>query len=123
MSWDIPIIPIRLLPRPSPLLLQVLILGQRVLDDQGNRSISNDITSFTDGYAITKWKKHVTNTGVPGSTKISDIDFPMFRLADVYLMYAEAVLRGGSGGDLNAALTLVNDLRSKGLMAMPEYYL
>jgi hypothetical protein len=73
----------------------------------------NDITSFTDGYAITKWK-NVTSTGVPGSNqKYADIDFPMFRLADVYLMYAEAVLRGGSGGDLNTALTLVNDLRTR----------
>jgi hypothetical protein len=37
----------------------------------------------------------------------------MFRLADVYLMYAEAVLRGGTGGDINTALTLVNDLRTR----------
>jgi hypothetical protein len=73
----------------------------------------NDITSFTDGYAITKWK-NVTSTGAPGSNqKYADIDFPMFRLGDVYLMYAEAVLRNGSGGDLNTALTLVNDLRTR----------
>jgi len=37
-------------------------------------------------------------------------DFPMFRLADVYLMYAEAVVRGG-GGSLEEAVEYVNKLR------------
>ena len=37
----------------------------------------------------------------------------MFRLADVYLTYAEAVLRGGQGGDMGTALTLVNALRER----------
>jgi hypothetical protein len=36
----------------------------------------------------------------------------MFRLADAYLMYAEAVLRGG-GGTRAQALTYVNDLRQR----------
>ena len=38
----------------------------------------------------------------------------MFRLADVYLMYAEAVLRGGSGGDRGTALDYVNLVRTRG---------
>jgi hypothetical protein len=38
-----------------------------------------------------------------------DIDFPLFRLADAYLMYAEAALR--SNTDLDQALDLVNELR------------
>jgi len=37
----------------------------------------------------------------------------MFRLADVYLMYAEAVLRGGAGGDQGTALTYINMLRER----------
>jgi hypothetical protein len=36
----------------------------------------------------------------------------MFRLADAYLMYAEAVLRGG-GGSAAQALTYVNALRQR----------
>ncbi len=42
----------------------------------------------------------------------SDTDFPMFRLADAYLIYAEAVLRGG-GGSRPQALDYVNALRER----------
>ena len=34
-------------------------------------------------------------------------------MADAYLMYAEAVLRGGSGGDLTTALGYVNQIRTR----------
>jgi len=71
------------------------------------------LAEFTNGYAISKWK-NITTNGQPGSDlEFVDIDFPMFRLADVYLMYAEAVVRGGSGGDMNKAVRLVNDLRER----------
>lgn len=72
-----------------------------------------DIASFNDGYAITKFK-NVTRDGSPGSDlEFMDVDFPMFRLADAYLMYAEAVLRGGSGGDAGTALGYINELRER----------
>lgn len=78
--------------------------------DGQNKEI-NDIGSFNDGYAITKFK-NVTKTGAPGhDQKYTDTDFPMFRLTDVYLMYAEAVLRGGTGGDMGAALGYFNEIR------------
>ncbi len=70
----------------------------------------NDISIFNEGYAITKWK-NITSEGALGSNlDYADTDFPMFRLGDIYLMYAEAVLRGGAG-DLGTALGYVNDLR------------
>ncbi len=73
----------------------------------------NDIGTFTDGYAITKFK-NVTSMGIAGQDPTyCDTDFPLFRLADVYLMYAEAVLRGGSGGDAGLALDYVNELRER----------
>lgn len=71
-----------------------------------------DLAEFTNGYALTKWK-NVTSSGQDGSDPtFVDIDFPMFRLADVYLMYAEATLRGSSG-DMAKAVKLVNDLRER----------
>jgi hypothetical protein len=42
-----------------------------------------------------------------------DTDYPLFRLADVYLMYAEAVLRGATSGNATTALGYVNALRTR----------
>jgi starch-binding outer membrane protein, SusD/RagB family len=75
----------------------------------------NDLFQFTQGLAITKFR-NVSSTGVAGSDPTGnfvDTDFPMFRLADVYLMYAEAVLRGGAGGDAATALGYINALRAR----------
>jgi hypothetical protein len=75
----------------------------------------NDLTIFSDGYGVTKWKNK-TSTGANGGDPqqiFVDTDFPLFRLADVYLMYAEAVLRGGTGGNQAQALAYVNALRDR----------
>ncbi|MEI7662947.1 MAG: RagB/SusD family nutrient uptake outer membrane protein [Bacteroidota bacterium] len=70
-----------------------------------------DIAVFTDGYAVTKFT-NLKSDGTPGSNlTYTDTDFPLFRLGDVYLMYAEAVLRGGAGGDRATALSYINLLR------------
>ncbi|HVV03088.1 MAG TPA: RagB/SusD family nutrient uptake outer membrane protein, partial [Puia sp.] len=45
---------------------------------------------------------------------LCNTDFPLFRLAEMYLVYAEAVLRGGNGGDVTTALQYVNLLRERG---------
>lgn len=71
------------------------------------------LIDFTNGYAMPKYK-NITSTGEAGSDEtFADIDYPMFRLADAYLMYAEAVLRNGTGGNVGTALDLVNDLRER----------
>ncbi len=80
---------------------------------EGQNLEIEDIGLFNDGYAITKFK-NVTRAGNPGSDlAFVDTDFPLFRLGDVYLMYAEAVLRGGGGGDVGTALNYVNELRER----------
>jgi len=68
---------------------------------------------FGQGLAMPKYQNK-TSAGVTGSNPAyADTDFPMFRLADVYLMYAEAVLRGGSGGSATTALDYVNQIRTR----------
>lgn len=70
------------------------------------------LTSFTDGYALPKYQ-NVTSDGTPGqNSNFPDTDYPMFRLADAYLMYAEATLRSGEGS-MNRAVNLVNELRKR----------
>jgi hypothetical protein len=72
----------------------------------------NNLTNFQEGYASVKYQ-NVTSTGSPGSDQgFMDTDYPMFRLGDAYLMYAEAVLRNG-GGTRAQALSYVNALRQR----------
>lgn len=78
-----------------------------------NLDISN-FTVFTEGYPLIKFK-NVTSSGIAGSDpsgNFVDTDFPLFRLADAYLIYAEAVLRGG-GGSRATALDYINRLRKR----------
>lgn len=64
------------------------------------------------GYPSIKFRNsNYTGTSVP--TKFSNTDFPLFRLADAYLMYAECVLRGATGGSSAQALTYVNNVRQR----------
>jgi hypothetical protein len=70
------------------------------------------ISDFNQGVPAPKFA-NVTSTGAPGKNNVHpDTDFPVFRLADAYLMYAEAVLRGG-GGSRAQALAYVNALRQR----------
>jgi hypothetical protein len=66
---------------------------------------------FKNGYAINKWN-NLSSTGAMGSDPYYvDIDFPVFRLADAYLMYAEAALRSNTNKD--KALQYVNAVRTR----------
>ena len=70
------------------------------------------LTNFTNGIAAPKFI-NATSTGAAGSHPTHpDTDYPMFRLADAYLTYAEAHLRGG-GGTLAQAEAYVNALRAR----------
>ncbi|HET8622647.1 MAG TPA: RagB/SusD family nutrient uptake outer membrane protein [Gemmatimonadales bacterium] len=70
------------------------------------------ISNFGEGVPAPKFA-NVTSTGDPGSNLVHpDTDFPVFRLAEAYLTYAEAHLRGG-GGSRAQALAYVNALRQR----------
>jgi hypothetical protein len=81
----------------------------------GQKLDISDIGQFTDGWAITKYS-NLTSTGAAAPhahPDFVDTDYPLFRLADVYLMYAEAVLRGATSGNATTALGYVNALRTR----------
>ena len=86
--------------------------GRALFHTEGQNLEIDDISDFRDGYAVTKWKNVNSDGSAASSQDHVDTDFPMFRIADVYLMYAEAVLRGG-GGDETRALNYVNELRER----------
>ncbi len=77
----------------------------------GHNYEMEDYKAWVDGYPSIKFR----NTNFSGSsiaTPFSPTDFPLFRLADAYLMYAECVLRGG-GGNQSEALNYVNQVRDR----------
>ncbi|WP_246085372.1 RagB/SusD family nutrient uptake outer membrane protein [Paucihalobacter ruber] len=88
--------------------------GRALFYTQGQSKDINQVGPFNQGFAITKYR-NVDVNGVAGSDPTGDFpdtDFPMFRLADAYLMYAEAALRGG-GGNVGTAVGYINQLRER----------
>jgi hypothetical protein len=81
----------------------------------GTKVANDEVGVFSDGLRITKFK-NVNSAGVPTPSTngtFSSLDFPLFRLAEQYLIYGEAVARGGSGGSQATALTYFNKLRER----------
>lgn len=73
----------------------------------------DDPSSSSQGYSIVKFTNLNDDGTYTTDGGLVNTDFPMFRLADVYLMYAEAVLRGGTGGTVGDAVNYVNQLRER----------
>ena len=93
------------------------ILDKRGIFKADGRSL--DVESWPNGFMTQGWAVYkytnVTSTGAIGSdAQFPDTDFPFFRLGEIYLTYAEAVVRGGQGGSINDAVTYINDLRTRG---------
>ncbi len=79
----------------------------------GQQKAIDDINQFSHGYMVTKFR-NVDKFGTPGSDPtFTDTDYPLFRYADVLLMYAEAVTRDGAAGSAAQALTYANQVRSR----------
>ena len=72
-----------------------------------------DPSLFTDnGIPVVKYYNRNSDGSLPPSN-IAYTDFPLFRLGEIYLNYAEAVVRGGTGGDMATAVQLINNLRER----------
>ncbi|MGC9150290.1 MAG: RagB/SusD family nutrient uptake outer membrane protein [Microbacter sp.] len=79
-----------------------------------NHPSIDDNSQFKQGTPVLKYSEKNSQGVAPNpAPSFPDTDFPVFRLADIYLMYAEAVLRGGHGGDMQTALNYVNALRDR----------
>lgn len=76
---------------------------KKAIDDQSEGFFGEKYSNLKDN------GEAASNTGAVGAC----IDQPVFRLADVELMLAEAVLRGGEGATRTEALEAVNKVRER----------
>ena len=82
---------------------------------EGQTQYLDAIDNQSYGYFVSKWT-NLTDDGAVASNTVDggvNTDFPLFRLGDVYLMLAEATVRGGSGATTTEALGYVNELRKR----------
>ncbi len=79
---------------------------------EGHNFEMNDYREWTDGYPSVKFRNSGFTASLP-ETDFSSTDFPLFRLADTYLMYAECALRNATGSDMATALGYVNAVRER----------
>jgi starch-binding outer membrane protein, SusD/RagB family len=73
----------------------------------------NNVGDYMQGIHVKKFRNIRSDGGAVSDAQgnFADIDFPVFRVAEMYLIYAEAVLRHGTGGDEATALAYLNKLR------------
>lgn len=81
------------------------------------KNLDTLLSAARNGYSSYKFR-NLTRTGAIGpntdaSKTFVDTDMPMFRLAEMYLVYAESVVRGGSGGDNATALGYLKQLAQR----------
>ena len=81
-------------------------------DATSNFEITNEANFANNGIPVTKFYNVYKDGSKPASSE-AFTDFPLFRLGEIYLNLAEAVLRGGQGVTKAEALLYLNDLRKR----------
>ena len=81
---------------------------------QGQTLEIADLSQFAQGLGVTKFR-NVTSAGVGVGAPLnfSSVDFPMLRISDMMLIYAEAVARSSANGDRAIALDYVRQIRRR----------
>jgi hypothetical protein len=89
--------------------------GRKLFFTEGQTQYLDAIDNQSYGYFVEKWT-NLTDAGEAASNTATggvNTDFPVFRLADVYLMLGEAVARGGAGSSTTEVLGYLNQLRER----------
>ena len=101
---------LRLKPSAHDLYAAGDVRASHFFVDSNQTVAVTSISSFGAGIPNPKYSNK-THLGATGSNpSFADTDFPMFRLGEAYLIYAEAQVRGG-GGDTTTSKGYVNALR------------
>jgi hypothetical protein len=67
------------------------------------------------GLKVRKYTNKTSTGAAASATSHTDTDFPLFRLADVYLMYAELAAKGVASASTTTAADYVNVLRTRAI--------
>jgi hypothetical protein len=70
-----------------------------------------DIGNFANGFAGPKFTNKTSTGGAGSQTTMIDTDFPIFRLGEAFLIYAEAAVRTGT--NVAQGVTYFNNLRER----------
>ena len=82
-------------------------------NESGDRS--PEITSwsnYNEGYPCIKWTNKKKDGEMLDNQTFASTDYVFYRLADAYLLYVEAVKRGGNG-DAGKAVSLYNEIQQR----------
>jgi hypothetical protein len=83
-----------------------------IMFTSGQSKVASSVGDFSKGYAFPKYSNKTSGGAAGSNADFPDTDYPMFRLADAYLIYAEAVARG-AGGSVATAVNYINALRQR----------
>ena len=91
--------------------------------DKLRKRKTDKITSFFDGMSIVKWNNHRTDGAAVHGTEFPDVDVPLLRYAEAFMIKAECLLRTGNAPEakdlLNSTIrsrahaTPINDLTER----------
>lgn len=70
-----------------------------------------DFSSFKSGWSVVKFTNLKRDGSAGSNSTFSDTDFPFYRLADAYLLYVEAALKGA--GDAAKAVEVYNKIQER----------
>ncbi len=82
-----------------------------IVDNSDPASIT-DTRNFDQGKKLIKFSNIRSDSALAQNATFPDTDFPLFRMADAYLMYAELAAKGF--GDIGIAVGYINTLRARG---------
>lgn len=81
-----------------------------------------DNMSFTDGFACAKFSNIRADQGLTSDTDNPDMDIPLLRLAEAYLIVAEASLRENNGVSTQETVDAMREIRQRAHAAEASSY-